>query len=58
MATASRNTTGYLFITVSMTCDWLMVVDPAYARTLTGKITYPQQEVDFIRETSSPTPLR
>ena len=48
-----RNSSGFLFIGVMMTCDWLMVVDSGSGRGVMGSVAYGSTLLEFQQQFSS-----
>ncbi|KAG1680622.1 hypothetical protein FOA52_015071 [Chlamydomonas sp. UWO 241] len=45
--TVFRNNTGYLFVNILASCDWLLVVDANARYNVTGAVSYAERRVAF-----------
>ena len=48
-----RNSSGFLFIGVMMSCDWLMVVDSGSGQGVAGSVAYGSTLLEFQQQFSS-----
>lgn len=45
-----------LFVSVSLTCNWLMVADASSQQGMSGSVSYSLRSLDFTQDFSVPLP--